>query len=89
MKGIERIMELKDFDFKTMTLDQMAEYIEEKAPQDKGWFKSIAYIDKGEKKVYSHLRAKREFCKKYIPEILPVAKEPKKQTRAKEILENC
>ena len=85
-------MEKKDFNFKTMTLEQMAEYIEEKAPQDKGWFKSIAYIDKetkeGTKKVYSHLKAKREFCKSYIPEILPVAKEPKKETRAKDILEN-
>ena len=85
-------MEKKDFDYKTMTLEQMAEYIEEKEPQDKGWFKSIAYIDKetkeGTKKVYSHLRARKEFCKRYIPEILPVAKEPKKETRAKEILEN-
>lgn len=85
-------MEKKDFDYKTMTLDQMAEYIEEKAPQDKGWFKSVAFIDsetkEGTKKKYVHFTARQEFCKRYMPELIPVAKEPKKETRAKEILEN-
>lgn len=92
MKGIEKVMEKKDFDYRTVTLDQMAEYIEQKAPQDKEWFKNVAFIDKetkeGTKKQYLHFTARKEFFERYMPELIPVAKKPKKETRAKEILEN-
>lgn len=68
------------YNFNTLTLEQMVEYIEKNAPKDKAWFKEVSHIDKetrtGTKKVYSHLKAKREFCKKYMPEIIPVAKPP-------------
>lgn len=83
-------MEKKEYNYKTLSFKEMVEYIEKNAPQDKKWFKSIAYdvvkdkdgnivLDKNgkDKLKYSHLRAKREFCKKYMPEIIPVAKEKK------------
>lgn len=69
------------YNFNTLTLEQMVEYIEKNAPTDKSWFKKVAYVEKetreGTKKVYSHLRAKKEFCRKYMPEIIPVAKPQK------------
>ena len=36
--------------------------------------------------VYNHFKAREEFCKKYMPEIIPVAK--KKQPSKAEILAN-
>lgn len=78
------------YDFKTLTLNEMVAYIEKNAPQDKAWFKKVAYDNRktkdGNKVVYSHLKAKREFCKKYMPEIIPVAKE--KAPKASDILAN-
>lgn len=59
--------------YNEMTLEYMKEYIEKNAPNDKDWFKSIAIDSKGK---YQHLVAKREFCKKYMPDKLP-----KRQTK--------
>lgn len=74
-----------NYNYKTLSLEQMVEYIEKNAPQDKAWFKSQAfktYItkDSEEKSKYSHLEARKAFCERYMPEIIPVAKkrEPKK-----------
>ena len=58
----------------------MVAFIEENAPQDKSWFKSQAFTSTVDKKgnvipKYNHLKAKRAFCKKYMPEIIPEAKE--------------
>lgn len=61
-------------EFKKISLDFMIEYIENNAPQDKAWFKSVAFDENGR---YQHLRTVRAFCKKYMPEIIPEAK-PKK-----------
>ena len=72
---------------KKIKLEDMMKYIEEKAPQDKEWFKSVALKDKINKeaeevKVYSHLSATKAFCQRYkefnhlIVEAKP--KEPKK-----------
>jgi hypothetical protein len=73
----------KKLEFKKITFEDMKEYIEQNEPQDKEWFKSIAIDEKGR---YQHLIAKKEFCKKYMPEIIPQAK-PKKETKA-DILAN-
>ena len=65
--------------FKKITLDDMCDYIEQNAPADKAWFKKAAYSDKegNPTEKYNHLNAVREFCKRYAPELLPVAKEKK------------
>ena len=74
--------------YKTMTLDDMMKYIDEVAPQDKEWFKEIAFQDKNGNttETYQHLNARKKFCEKYMKELIPVAK-PKAPT-AKEKLEN-
>lgn len=61
-------------EFRKIKLDYMTAYIEANAPQDKAWFKSIAFDASGK---YQHLTAVREFCKRYMPQVIPVAK-PKK-----------
>lgn len=63
-------------EFKKITLDDMMNYIDEHAPNDKAWFKSIAIGSDGK---YHHLETVRAFCNKYMPEIIPVAK-PKGET---------
>lgn len=83
----------KTLDYKTMTLDDMKAYIEENSPEDKDWFKSVAITNKTvkvggknkKKPVYNHFKARKAFCEKYMPEIIPVAKE-KEPTKAEELL---
>lgn len=69
-------------EYKTITFDFMREYIETNAPEEKAWFKSIAIVD-GK---YNHLKAKKEFCEKYMPDIIPIAKP--KQPNKSAILES-
>ena len=38
------------YDFKKLTLDEMADYIEKNAPEDKAWFKSVAFETRTQKK---------------------------------------
>ena len=66
-------------DSKKITLDEMMDYIEKNYPNDKSWFKEVAFQDKDGNKVdkYNHLNAVRQFCKKYAPELLPKAAEKK------------
>ena len=73
--------------FKKITLADMADFIEKNYPQDKEWFKTIAYQSKdGKPQVkYNHLNAVREFCGRYAPDLLPKAKE-KKEPATKRIL---
>lgn len=59
------------WEYKKITLDNMMDYIEKEHPEDKAWFKSIALKD-GK---YQHLHAVREFCEKYMPDIIPEHKE--------------
>ena len=63
--------------FKKITLDAMADYIEAYYPDDKAWFKQVAFQDKDGNAVekYNHLNAARKFCEKYAPDLLPDAKE--------------
>lgn len=58
--------------YNEMTFDYMVDYITKNAPKDKDWFKSVALDSKGK---YQHLIAKREFCKRYMPDKLPTKKE--------------
>lgn len=52
---------------KKITLEFMMKYIEEKAPNDKAWFKKVAYQNKdGEtQESYQHLNAVNQFCDRY------------------------
>ena len=65
--------------FNKISFDDMADFIEANYPEDKAWFKEVAFQNKDGEKVdkYNHLNAKRQFCKKYAPELIPVAKEQK------------
>ena len=66
--------------FKKITFEEMADFIEENHPNDKAWFKKVAYQDKDGKTLdkYNHLNAKLQFCKKYAPELIPEAKAKQK-----------
>ena len=65
--------------YKKITLDNMCDYIEKNYPNDKKWFKKIAFQDKKGNTTtkYNHLNAVRQFCEKYAPELIPEAKEKK------------
>lgn len=83
-------------EYNSLKLEQMKEYIEKNAPQDKAWFKKIAISERKIKdkdgnviktiKAYNHLTARRKFCERYMPDLLPVAK-PKKENKS-QFLEN-
>ena len=70
------------WEYKKITLEMMMNYIIANAPEDKEWFKSVALID-GK---YRHLEARKAFCEKYMPDIIPVAK--KKEPLKSELLLN-
>lgn len=72
--------------FKKITFDEMADFIENNHPEDKAWFKEVAYQNKDGEKVdkYNHLNAKLRFCEKYAPNLIPVAK-PKEAPKAKRL----
>lgn len=77
--------------FKKISIDEMKAFIEENYPDDKAWFKSIAFetITKEDGKTiqrYNHLKAKKAFCERYNPDLIPVAK-PKKPT-AKDLFQD-
>lgn len=67
-------MAVKKWDYKKITFSDMKEYIEKNAAKDKEWFKSVA-IDKDG--TYQHLIAKKAFCERYMPDIIPVKKAKK------------
>lgn len=73
---------------KKITLEFMMKYIEEKVPNDKEWFKKIAYQTKDgiTQKSYQHLNAVNQFCDRYeefayLNEKLPT--EPNKSDKLK------
>ena len=63
-------------EYKKITLEEMMQYIEKNAPKDKEWFKSVA-LENGK---YVHLKARKAFCEKYMPEIIPTKKEVEKKS---------
>lgn len=65
-------MSKEKLEYKKITAVDIFNYIEKNAPDDKEWFKSIAFDENGK---YQHLIAKRAFAEKYMPEIIPVAQE--------------
>lgn len=67
--------------YRKIKLDDMIEYIETNAPQDKTWFKSIAFDEKGK---YQHLKAVKEFCDRYMPDIVPKGK-PKAPNKSEKL----
>lgn len=68
--------------YKKLTFDEMVKFIEESAPEDKAWFKGVAFQTKDgiATDKYNHLNAKLEFCKRYAPELIPEKKEKKNKT---------
>ena len=83
-------MEEKKYEFKTLKIEDMIQYLKENAPDEIAWFLTEAYHERTTKKgkkitVYNHLKAKRAFCEKFMPDIVPPKREPKE--RATKILE--
>lgn len=62
-----------EWEYKKITYAMMKDYIKTNCLQDKDWFTSVALTtdEKGEKH-YQHLKAKRAFCEKYMPELIPI-----------------
>lgn len=59
--------------------EDMKNYIDEKAPEFKEVFKeSILLTNKNGDLRYNHAKAKRVFCEKFMPELIPEKKAPKK-----------
>ena len=66
---------IEEWDYKRITFEDMVRYIEaipeaDKREEEKKWFKSVALVN-GK---YKHLTAKKAFCRKFVPSIVPVAK---------------
>lgn len=69
------VKETEAIEYKTITTEFMANYIANNHPEDKKWFKEIAFDDNGK---YQHLIAKKAFCEKYMPDLIPTKKDKKK-----------
>lgn len=63
---------MKKNDVKQLTAKQMKEYITKNAPEDKEWFKSVAFDEDGN---YKHFEAKAAFIDRYFPEFKAQPKE--------------
>ena len=69
-------MDFTKENYKKIKLEDMIAYIEKKAPKDKAWFKSVAFVD-GK---YSDLKAVKAFAERYFPDIVPTKKETVKKS---------
>lgn len=78
---------MEKWEYKKITFQMMLDYIQTNCPNDIEWFKSVALStdDEGNKH-YQHLMAKRAFCERYMPDLIPITKVVK--VNAKEILES-
>ena len=74
-----------DYELKKITFDVMYDFIEKNHPEDKAWFKKVAFEDKDENKVekYQHLTTVRKFLDRYFDLPPAKAKEPKKSDKLK------
>ena len=64
---------------KDLTLEVMMQYIDEKAPEFKKEFKEVALVaNKNGAVRYNSAKARHAFCEKFMPELLPKKKAPKK-----------
>lgn len=67
--------------FKEITLEDMMNYIDEYAPDFKEEFKEAALINlKDGTKRYNAAKAKKAFCIKFMPELLPKTSKPISKT---------
>ena len=65
--------------YNEIKFEDMKEYIDEKAPEFKDEFKKAILIEnKNGDSRYNHAKAKRVFCEKFMPELIPEKKAPKK-----------
>ena len=71
-----------DYDYKTLTLQQMMDYILANDVDGKADFKAQAMASG----TYNHFNARKYFCEKYMPEIIPVKAE--KKPTAKDLLKD-
>lgn len=76
------------YDYKTIKLAEMQDFIEKYHPEDKEEFKkhAIEYVKikntDGVKPVYRHMKARKYFCEKYMPELLPKKKDKVKKSES-------
>lgn len=70
--------ECNNVDFKSITKEDMVQYISEYAPKDKAWFKQVVIenikADKNGKERINFILIKKAFCERYNPSLLPKAK---------------
>lgn len=64
---------------KDLTLEAMMQFIDEKAPDFKEDFKKVALVENKNGDIrYNSAKARYAFCEKFMPELLPKKKAPKK-----------
>ena len=64
---------------KDLTLEAMMQFIDEKAPDFKEDFKKVALVENKNGDIrYNSAKARHAFCDKFMPELLPKKKSPKK-----------
>lgn len=78
--------ELKELNLRKITLEDMMDYIDTEAPEEKEWFKKLVKEIEEANNKYNHLAVVRGFCEKFYPEKL-IRKTPKRENKSK-ILEN-
>lgn len=63
--------------FNKIKVDDILDFMKDKSAEEKKAFKKAAFDEDGK---YQHIIAKRYFCEKYFPDLVPVKKEeqPKK-----------
>lgn len=70
--------ECSNIDYKSITKEDMIQYISEYAPKDKAWFRKVIIenvkADKNGKERINFISIKREFCKRYNPSLIPTSK---------------
>ena len=72
-------------EYKKIKREDMMKFIAEKHPEDKEWFKKVAFQNKKGEDLerYNHLNAVKCFCERYAKSLLP-----KKKAKGKDIFEN-
>ena len=58
--------------FNKIKVADIHEYMKDKSAEEKKAFKEVAFDENGK---YQHIKAKRYFCEKYFPKLVPVKKD--------------
>lgn len=73
--------ECDNVDFKSITKEDMINYILEYAPKDKAWFKQVVEdnikADKNGKERINFISIKKTFCERYNPSLIPTSNKKK------------